>query len=815
MFIELALTHMSISGNVKRRLLWTASILALVIRLVLPASAGTVEANQNYTYVYFENGYPTRLTGRRPQGAANTTARANPDLVIQTGYYSLKLDCDDMQLTGYDALAGSDYITALNDDVMVFSRAKLTLTMTKDGRHYTCMAARVQDKTHQYVRLIESGQFVQRFDHLGLFFTVDDRSVPGVFGRLEVTAWPDRVVFKLDLTGIPSVTQATIELISPSGKRHQSMVSSGQASLVLQPHLDQTLGPCHAPSYIREATNLRTGQALDVRFDEEEYALHIDVPAERVKYPEDSNRIDEYVIEVQNPTELPCNIPLVFDQVAPRAITGTVMTLCEEADGRPTGLPVQISKNWHKDKDNPTVHQGSWLRGYTMFPMKAGQNRRLRLRVIYGYWGGAGAVSHAQLSVIGYGGNWKWDESALGAWGESMTYDPTQHLGAAFIDDVRPVFTTSMSGGEHNWTENVGGGDFLIYYDKAHTFHWAKRLKTAYRWTGPNMTEVLYSGITDDERIRFTYTTRSVRTNDYHRRFHTYQYSFLEDVTTPWRLAFHQMAADYYTGPTFTSYYRGDETGLLSSYVSDPGGNAYKGTAIPFDHQWLAIDDEISSDGKTKARRGIVLLASTLNGSPFPLYLHTYGRSWGGPRMLFDMSSDSVRRSYTAGDVVAGELEFILPPKTVDDYWGNDSEFRSRLNSYGNNAWQAVYDEYRYNAQLSVTAHQGTLLRNYPVEIQASETNEDILADFTVHRGGIGHLPVLLKEVPKGCALEAQRCVDGNWVPLESVNIEENNYYQGYRDAKGTLDCVFNFDRPSLDLNDSWRMRIIKGAPAN
>ncbi|MCP4453887.1 MAG: hypothetical protein GY809_20695, partial [Planctomycetes bacterium] len=540
-------------------------------------------------------------------------------------------------------------------------------------------------------------------------------------------------------------------------------------------------------------------------------ALHIDVPADRVTYPEDMNRVDEYVIEIANPTDTICNMPLVFDQVNPRAITGTVMTLCQEADGRPIGLPVQISKNWHRDKDKPTVHEGSWLRGYTLLPMAAGETKRFRLRVIYGYWGGAGAVSHSQLCVIGYGGNWKWDESALGAWGESMTYDPTLHLGAAFIDDVRPAFTTSMSGKTHGWTENVGGGDFLIYYDKSNAFRWAKRLKTAYRWTGPNMTEVLYSGITDDEKIRFTHRIRSVRTNDYHRRFHAYQYRFLEDVTSPSRLVFHQMAADYYTGPTFTHYYRGDDTGLLSSSTSKPGGNVYKGAPIPFSNQWLAIDDDESPDGRTKARRGILSTTSTLNGNDLPLYLHTYGRSWGQPRMFFDMSSESVDRSYAAGDVVAGELEFILPPKTVEDYWGSDNEFKGRLESYGDNAWQAVYDECRYNIQLSVTVHQGTLLREYPVEIQASTTGESILADFTINRGGIGHVPVIIRGIPTGTSLEAQRYVDGEWTPLESSDAGQSNFYQGYEDTQGTLDCVFNVDRPSADLNENWRLRIIRG----
>jgi hypothetical protein len=177
--------------------------------------------------------------------------------------------------------------------------------------------------------------------------------------------------------------------------------------------------------------------------------------------------------------------------------------------------------------------------------------------------------------------------------------------------------------------------------------------------------------------------------------------------------------------------------------------------------------------------------------------------------MMFDLSSESVRRSYRAGDVVEGELEFILPPKTVDDYWGRDSEFAGRLKAYSTNPWQAAYDEYRHNSRLSVSTHRGTLRRHYPVEIQASVSKGSVLADFTVSSGGIGHVPVVLKGVPLGTALQAQRCVEGQWAPLESVDVARHNYYQGYRNAEGTMDCVFNIDRPYQDLKRSWRVRIL------
>lgn len=758
----------------------------------------------NYSFLYFENGLPTPYKHRRPNSEDNYAARANPDLVVQTGYYSLMLGCDDMQLKGYDALAGSDYLTALHEDVTVLTPAGLTLSVTKDGVEYTCTGATVQTRSAQLVRLIQSNRFVQRFDHLGLIFKDSSGNVLSASGRFEVTAWADRVAFKLDFYGVPNVTETAVTVVSPQSVVHQKLVAGTVAVLAIQPHLDTTVSVPNANDYVTKAYNRSTGRALGVRFDEDEYAFHIDVPSTSIAYMRDFNRVDEFVVEVTNPGSSADNIPLVFDQPTPRASTGTIMMLCEESDGRPIGIPVQISKNWHKTMS--TAHMGNWLRGYTMLHLAAGETKRFRLRVIFGYWGGAGAVSHSQLSLIGWNASflWKWDESALGAWGESCTYDPTLHAGAAFMCDVRPSFT----GSAHAWTGNSGGGDNLIYRDSGNAYRHVKRVKTAYHWVGPNMTEVLYSGVTDDDKIRYTYTARAVGTRDYHRRFHGYKYEFLKDVTSPARLVFHQMAADYYEGPEFAHYYVGGTTGLLSSKTATPGGNYYKGTPIPFNDRWLAIND-VDWHG---ANRGIISLSSKLNGSPLPLYLHTYGRWYNNvPRMMFDLSSDSVNNSYAAGDVVEGEVEFIMPPNSNNDYWGGDAELINRLGAYGSTTWKLVNDEFIYNIEMDVTVHEGSLLRNYPLEIQAA-TSETLLADFTIHGGGVGHVPVVVKGIKPGLALHAQRLTDGIWVPLKTVVVDANNDYQAYLNAEGTMDAVFNIPRPSFDLEESWNIRIVSGS---
>ena len=67
-------------------------------------------------------------------------------------------------------------------------------------------------------------------------------------------------------------------------------------------------------------------------------------------------------------------------------------------DGSPSGLPVQISKNWHEGGAK------SWLSVSTVCTVAPNSTAALTLRVAFAHWGGLPSVSHAQLSLIGWGG---------------------------------------------------------------------------------------------------------------------------------------------------------------------------------------------------------------------------------------------------------------------------------------------------------------------------------------------------------------------------------------------------------------------------
>ena len=777
----------------------------------MPNTAHSIEhENKNYGFIYWEYGYPTTLgRSRRPESEANTFARENPNLIIQTGYYSLKLDCDDMSLTGFDSLNGSDYMSALNEDVSTHTPATLRLRVYIDDVRYDCTSAIIHDLDNEFVRLIENGQYLQRFDHTGLVFE-DSSGNTLSGGRLEVTAWPDRVGFQLDFDGVSDVTRTTIQIITPNGSSLLEDTGDDQAFLAFSPQTQSLSDSYDVSSWINTAYNVSDDEELTSYYSEEETAIHIDLPPSSVSYPGSEDLVDEYIIELNNPTSSEQNLPLVFEQTSVPAVTGTLMVLCHE-DGSPLGEPVQISKNWHTTTS--TIHQGTWLRGSTMLALAPNETKRLRLRVIYGYWGSVPTASHAQLSLIGHGGNWTWDESALGSWGESLTLDPTQHLAGAFMADVRPTFTTPINTNTtHSWTENSGGLDFLVYYDENNDFRALKKIKTAYKWTGPNITEVHYSGITDDDKIRANYSTTLMRTNDYHRRFFDYKYEFLDDVD-PTRLTFLQMGAHYYEGPTFTDFFRGDGDGKTNDYIAEHGGNEYK-DSFYFSDRWLATDDGEAAAGEfAKSNRGLLSYNNTLNGEKQVTYMHTYGRTSGEDRCLFELASFFIDQNYSRGDVIEGKVGFIMVPKNSSDYWGDDSEFSGRLSNYSE-GWEGAYDEYRYNRSMTVSVQAGTLNNSYPVDI-TGDNNSSTLAQFTIPANkGIGHIPIIIRDINDDGSTVFIQVNDGSgWQSLDvvssGVDIDTHNYYQGVKNSSGRFDYSFNVQK-TAGLSSLLRVRLIR-----
>ena len=389
-----------------------------------------------------------------------------------------------------------------------------------------------------------------------------------------------------------------------------------------------------------------------------------------------------------------------------------------------------------------------------------------------------------------------------------MTFEPSQHLASCFIADIRPSFTTpkTKKSKTHAWTENVGGADFLVYYDEKNKLRSLKRQKTAYIWTGPNITKVHYSGVTDDDKIRANYTTSLLRSNDYHRHILEYQYEFLKEVN-PTRLAFFQLAAEYYTGAEFQDYCIGDTNGKKNDYKATTNGST---VMHKFTNNWLALDDKKTPSGNTaNTNRGLISYKATLNGEKHETYLHTHNLNTDNKRMLFDLSSNNLNNTYYKGDIVKGRLGYILTPNSEKSYWGEDDELIERLKK-NKHYWETIYDEFRYNKDMTLTTELGILLNNYPVEIWA-DNDYDPVASIVIHKNfGVGHIPIILRNIEAGTTLGAQVFKNDQW---HWINISSNGrrqYYQAVTNSYGSLDYAFNIKRPTNDISKPYKIRIIK-----
>ena len=157
-----------------------------------------------------------------------------------------------------------------------------------------------------------------------------------------------------------------------------------------------------------------------------------------------NDAIERTQLVLSNPTDREQPARLLFEKTASgfrqrigAAITGMSAVL-RDAEGHPTGIPVQLSKNWHSRPEGG-VYAGLWFHGFSQVRLPPQAKVELELTIAYGHWGGVAAASHAQLCLIGWGSNQLWDQSALGSWGESICYEPDQVQAQCSVLDVRPV----------------------------------------------------------------------------------------------------------------------------------------------------------------------------------------------------------------------------------------------------------------------------------------------------------------------------------------------------------------------------------------
>ncbi|MBQ5841134.1 MAG: hypothetical protein IIW40_04180, partial [Clostridia bacterium] len=263
---------------------------------------------------------------------------------------------------------------------------------------------------------------------------------------------------------------------------------------------------------------------------------------------ENHDKYGKMQITLENPTKTDLTVPINMYQrwsngITYKNVTGISVILRDAKTKEPVGNDVQLSKNWH-GSDKESLYKGPWFSGITYVVVPAGQKVQYEVISAYAKWGTVYAANHSQLSLAGYKSGSQsmllWQTSGIGCFDqEAFCYDIDVALGNAIINDVRILCVggngakgtnAALDGAKFVRTNEVGGGDFFVWYDKNNKKQRLVNLKVSYDSYGPNLTSVTYTGQTSGGEAVVSITTNLPRTTDLNKCYMTFKYEFKKDL---------------------------------------------------------------------------------------------------------------------------------------------------------------------------------------------------------------------------------------------------------------------------------------------
>ena len=501
----------------------------------------------------------------------------------------------------------------------------------------------------------------------------------------------------------------------------------------------------------------------------------------------DIRNYDEVMLRIDNSSPDRHHVPVLFDVKRPAAITGQTPLLCD-AEGRPTGIPIQLSKNWH---------HGAYSKFYAILPVAPGRTE-YRLRITYGFWGKLPAASHAQLSLYGYGGNGRWDQLAIGCWGETICFDMDNSLTPMMVTDVRMLMTRKgKDGRKWSWSDGGWGGDWLGVSRAADSKLHPVELKTAYLAQGPCLTDVRYSGFYGKERdVAFEARVATLRTDDHNRVFQQLRYRFIKQLGVHGSHLFKMGPNNNLLTPRIAY---GNRDGLIAEHTV-PGNLGAKSVfreQIVLTGQgpwWVAFPGSFFSRAKDwgTGSRGLIIRSfkavygGKAYGNPvvsFPAQLLDKARKLAG--LNLELVVPKGISQFMPGDMIDMDLEWITVPRVADDYYGPNKAFLAHLQQ-NPKSWKTVYREAIGN-NLEVNVAGGKLLHGYPIIVAASGPQVEVTI-----KGGVGVVPIRFEGLRSANGYALYRLQGGRRIPLDQ-SVHGNDFWQTDYDAEsGTYNMSFN-----------------------
>jgi hypothetical protein len=717
-----------------------------------PPPDALMPRSEDYTLLWWADGPPYFLGSVAPPPSST--------LCFQSGSWGLAFDAKRVAVLRAGALPAPMSI----EEAMQPSRAALPdlpqveweCLVDADGRRFTCVGhMETKDEFRQPVRFVESGRFFERVVIEGLKFTDESGRDFPCGARLEICAWPDRLALGMELEpkAVPANGVATLRL----GNRRASAKLAASTSVRLE-----ALGELARPRPTVEAD-----PALHIGFDPALGCHTLALPeiawsnAKGTYYPEEHlDRLDRWRVTLRNESDRETTARLMFTQTNHLPITGFTPMLCD-ADGAPTGLPVQISKNWHRRPEQGALpHEGPWFHGCAFLRLPPKSRQELVFQMVYARYGGVFAASHAQLCLVGWGHNQFWDQAAIGSFGESICFEPGRVQRRCFIDDVRPLLTLPQGkpAKPWGWADNCGGGDFLMWQDARGRYQPMRATRTAYRAYGPCLTDVSYAEETAGGELVARLDVSLPRSDDYLRTFFHLRYHVRRPMRWQ-RLAFFQLGSDFYNETPSRRVAAGDRLGLREEWEPKRARDVFDRRTVPLAgaQPWLSIhgfEHGATQPGRAVASRGLILRSwqAVLGGQPSPqAHASFFCTEWGkgNHRTVIELAPPPGLTELRPGDSVDAVLELVVFPADPAAYYGPDESFRQALAGQAD-TWRLVHREAAGNA-LKCQARRGTILNPYPLVVSVDDRQS---AEITL-QGGLGYVPVTFTGLtaPRGSSL--------------------------------------------------------------
>eukprot|EP00520_Triparma_pacifica_P017112 CAMPEP_0118668116 /NCGR_PEP_ID=MMETSP0785-20121206/20171_1 /TAXON_ID=91992 /ORGANISM="Bolidomonas pacifica, Strain CCMP 1866" /LENGTH=1288 /DNA_ID=CAMNT_0006562661 /DNA_START=833 /DNA_END=4697 /DNA_ORIENTATION=- len=495
-------------------------------------------------------------------------------------------------------------------------------------------------------------------------------------------------------------------------------------------------------------------------------------------------------------------------------ITGLSIMLFDDS-GQPSGIPVQISKNWHSGSNAAywAGWDGSWWSGNVYVNLPPDTSISLSFALSYEKYGGVPGWSHAQLSIVGYSDRWLWEEAALGTGGENICFDPLGSHTRATITDVRVKLF------DGSWKENVGGGDFsLLYFDETGRMIYPKSVESTIWSSGPCFSNSTITSVTDDEKVTSRVEVSGSRTNDFVRVFLKVRHEAIEDVSFS-RLSFFQVAAETYNYNNLPEEYVVGSGSTVSDTIARTCTGVTSKASDKMYYEGGIYREEMTGDGpwflsmvKNQADADVAYVDNAMVVGDRGLVVREFKAKIGGvelTRPSWSLLCDKIEFGTTAsvntmkkGDYWEAKMEFLVLPRQVDYGTAQENSDSASLDDLATmSEWQRVREQ-ATRGSLKVTGGDGVVVESeYPIGLKG------VLGQvrFSVSGGrSLGYVPIViagLQTAKRGSGVDLWKRdasdETGNWSQTSSQATlgESSNYYQANWDRESqTFELVFNVE---------------------